>query len=749
MPDTTFQIGVTFDNSTAIAGLSQLNSAFQSTTSSVAGMWTQASSTVTAALQNICTEAEKTAGRTKEQIEKASSAVDKLGDLIGVKVPGDLTKMLAASETIGPVLEAAFAPLQIIAFIQFAVELADKIKTIAENLGGWTKEAKENYEALVRQNRAIIEFNEKLADGKRRLNEVGHSGSALTKIQIENDRAHRAEIEKKIIAYGNEAAALHRLLEGTHAEKVADEYGQEIEIQVANSANLSSEEIEKFRKRLGELEGDAQHAKGAIREFWEEVQNSKQVEEEKKKKELAVQQLQEAIATGEVRLNAEKNLAEKRIELEQSVVRNQLLAGKITLTEASNAEAKALDDRFNVQTQYLTRLRNLLAKDPEHNKDRLLEIKEQLKVVELDHQKAVLDLYNQTLEKRKELEKTLTAQLAEEHRKQEEDAAREAQKAFQKIHQMVEDMKKVQAIYAESAQHHDEAMRALDQSRLDFERQIGHISESEYEQRTLREIQIAYKAARKKLEADKAAAKEGTQEYARAEAQLIKLADKYNSDVEKLEQKSYLRRRQQFDQYFKQISSSFNTALNGWIQGTETAGQAFGKMFQDILSQLISFIEQWVEKKLEMWLMDQFLTKEKASGSISASAGQTFAASYADMASLGPEGLAAAPGVAAAASGAVMGGAMALVASSAGGEWRVDRDRLNIVHANETILPAGIAGKLRELVESGGSSGVTVVVNHSVNAVDAQSFQGHIRRHGNMIGNEVARVLKRKGFAMR
>jgi len=629
------------------------------------------------------------------------------------------------------------------------VELADKIKTIAENLGGWTKEAKENYEALVRQNRAIIEFNEKLADGKRRLNEVGHSGSALTKIQIENDRAHRAEIEKKIIAYGNEAAALHRLLEGTHAEKVADEYGQEIEIQVANSANLSSEEIEKFRKRLGELEGDAQHAKGAIREFWEEVQNSKQVEEEKKKKELAVQQLQEAIATGEVRLNAEKNLAEKRIELEQSVVRNQLLAGKITLTEASNAEAKALDDRFNVQTQYLTRLRNLLAKDPEHNKDRLLEIKEQLKVVELDHQKAVLDLYNQTLEKRKELEKTLTAQLAEEHRKQEEDAAREAQKAFQKIHQMVEDMKKVQAIYAESAQHHDEAMRALDQSRLDFERQIGHISESEYEQRTLREIQIAYKAARKKLEADKAAAKEGTQEYARAEAQLIKLADKYNSDVEKLEQKSYLRRRQQFDQYFKQISSSFNTALNGWIQGTETAGQAFGKMFQDILSQLISFIEQWVEKKLEMWLMDQFLTKEKASGSISASAGQTFAASYADMASLGPEGLAAAPGVAAAASGAVMGGAMALVASSAGGEWRVDRDRLNIVHANETILPAGIAGKLRELVESGGSSGVTVVVNHSVNAVDAQSFQGHIRRHGNMIGNEVARVLKRKGFAMR
>ena len=53
------------------------------------------------------------------------------------------------------------------------------------------------------------------------------------------------------------------------------------------------------------------------------------------------------------------------------------------------------------------------------------------------------------------------------------------------------------------------------------------------------------------------------------------------------------------------------------------------------------------------------------------------------------------------------------------------QDRLNFVHKDETILPAGIAGKLRNMVESGSSGGVTVVVNHSVNAMDAASFQGH------------------------
>jgi hypothetical protein len=316
MAGTTFQIGVIFNNSAAVSGLAQLNSAFQSTTASVASMWTHASSTITVSLKNISAEAENTAGRTKEQIEKASGAVEKLGDLIGVKVPGDLTKMLAASETIGPVLEAAFTPLKIVAMIQFAVELADKIKTVAENLGGWTKEAKENYEALVRGNRQIIEFNERLTDSTRRLNEIGHSGSALTKIQIQNDRAHREEIEKKIIAYGHEVAALHALLEGTHAVTVADEFGQEVEVQIANSANLSSEEIEKLKKRLGELEGDAQHATGAIRELWQQAQQSKQVDEAAKLKQLAAEQMQEYIASQQVRLSADKDLAEKRIALE-------------------------------------------------------------------------------------------------------------------------------------------------------------------------------------------------------------------------------------------------------------------------------------------------------------------------------------------------------------------------------------------------------------------------------------------------
>ena len=64
---------------------------------------------------------------------------------------------------------------------------------------------------------------------------------------------------------------------------------------------------------------------------------------------------------------------------------------------------------------------------------------------------------------------------------------------------------------------------------------------------------------------------------------------------------------------------------------------------------------------------------------------------------------------------------------------------LALVHEGEKILPKSMSG------DGTGLGGTTVVVNHSVSAVDAASFQGHIRRHSNMIANEVTRALKRKG----
>jgi hypothetical protein len=84
--------------------------------------------------------------------------------------------------------------------------------------------------------------------------------------------------------------------------------------------------------------------------------------------------------------------------------------------------------------------------------------------------------------------------------------------------------------------------------------------------------------------------------------------------------------------------------------------------------------------------------------------------------------------------------------SAEGGQYIVPSEQLTMLHRNEMVLPAGVADRMRGVIDSGGGGGLTVVVNHSVSAIDAESFQSHIRRHGNMIGNEVARVLRKKGI---
>jgi hypothetical protein len=302
-----------------------------------------------------------------------------------------------------------------------------------------------------------------------------------------------------------------------------------------------------------------------------------------------------------------------------------------------------------------------------------------------------------------------------------------------------DDAKQTQLIILESAKAHDQAMGQIAEQRLNFELQIGKISQTNYEKQLQWEMAETYANERAKLEAKRQAAEGNLVEQAKVDAELKKLDDKYRAESEKAEQQSLLRRRQQFDQYFKQVSSSFNTALNGWMQGTETASQAFGKMFQDILSQLVNFVEQWIEKKIEMWLMDKLLSQTSQSASAEAqivsNAAVAYSGAYAATAAIPIVG----PGLAPEAAMMAYMDVMAITPAGFALGGIVPATGLALVHEGEKILPKSMSGN------GSGLGGITVVVNHSVNAVDAASFQGHIRRHSNMIANEVTRALKRKG----
>jgi hypothetical protein len=203
----------------------------------------------------------------------------------------------------------------------------------------------------------------------------------------------------------------------------------------------------------------------------------------------------------------------------------------------------------------------------------------------------------------------------------------------------------------------------------------------------------------------------------------------------------------QFQQYFNKFSGQFNTALNGWIQGQTTMKQAAEKMFGDVLTGLTGFAEQWLEKKAEMWLEDQLLTKVitigNATSQITAAAGVAGANAVAATSGIPLIGPAAAPAAGAAAAGEALGFESFLTGSAAGGGI-MPQDMFLLAHKNEMMLPAPIA---QHVVNSMGgndnSTGGDTHVHFHVSAMDGNSVASFFQNNQTHIANSVIASAKK------
>jgi len=195
----------------------------------------------------------------------------------------------------------------------------------------------------------------------------------------------------------------------------------------------------------------------------------------------------------------------------------------------------------------------------------------------------------------------------------------------------------------------------------------------------------------------------------------------------------------------EQMNSGFISSFNKMLETGKGFGQGmietFGKMAESLIDMFLKIALEWIESQILMMVFGKTKTQTESEANVASA--QSLAAvaaegAFAYYSAIFPP---AAAGMASAqyAQGLLWAG---LAAFELGGI--VPQTGLALVHKGETILPASMSGKGFDGAIGGG---LTVVVNHSVNALDAESFQQHIRRHGNMIGNEVARVLKKRGFA--
>jgi len=173
------------------------------------------------------------------------------------------------------------------------------------------------------------------------------------------------------------------------------------------------------------------------------------------------------------------------------------------------------------------------------------------------------------------------------------------------------------------------------------------------------------------------------------------------------------------------IDSAMSTAINGMIQGTQNMKQMLDHILSGILTSYLNLaaksLQNWIAAEAAKLLSSQATAAQVVAveaaaipeadaaqaladiQAIQGSAAQGAAAAYAAMAGIpvvGPE-----MGAAAAAEtyAAIMGFA-AMVPAAAGG-WDVPRDSLAYVHKQEMILPASLAGGVRDMVAGGGRGG--------------------------------------------
>jgi ribosomal protein L31 len=704
MAENTIQFGITVDASTVTAGLSNVNAAFQSSTSAVSSQWSETSSTVVASLKKIADEAENTAGRTKEQMDKASAAAGALGDVVGIKVPDGMQKMLAESELIGPVLEKAFAPLAVIQLVQWIAQAADQLSKFIADTFIYTQADKDAVSQIAQENKVLEELANKTREAARArqlLNAPDQATQIKLRLQFEaEDQGGSADdFKKRIEEINKEMDVLRKQAQETFKFEITDDFGNtishmevmtkgardaEAEIQrlggilVATHAREklaeATENLEKDREAKARAAARAAAQEQAARAFMKDLQDQLTAE-----KQTHLVSIEEELHFWQSKLAAAKKYPDDYRTIQQTIagIDQQIFAQRASA--AQQAEQSQIEANQRATTQILSDAKAENDAIIAHNKE-LLDAQAELYKADIDEAK---------------VNEQIKVQLAEA------DLARGKTNKQQEV-QAVATAKK------EEIQLEIQAWKAIESLYDGEPKKVAEI------EGRISKLKAQYRLADAKAVADSAKAMEST-----------------------------------YRQLWSSIGNTFKSTIDGLIQGHETVAQAVQKLLSGLLADIANYLEQKAMKEAAALATSIIQKKAEATSDISANSGKSFAAGYADSASLGPAGLAAAPAVAAGAASATMSGGLALLTTLDVGAWKVPFDMPAMVHAGEMVVPRFESDLFRSSLRSGGQpSNITVLVNHSVNAVDAESFQGVIRRHGNMIGNEVARVLRKKGFAV-
>jgi hypothetical protein len=661
----------------------------------------------------------------KEHLKEAGDSVDMLGDLIGVKVPEGISKMLAATELIGPALEAAFIPLSVITLGVAIFDLTEKLKQQREELEK-TKTETLNEALAVNQYANALQTNTlKLQDQLAVLQKKPATNGI--KIAMEEGRKATADLVDEFTkAIDKLDELLQKQKQGLWDRLMNGDNGSNA---VIDKANEFKTEIDDLREQIRTADslGNAKEAadyKTLLDKKQEEFRKyvadqQKALADQKANAISTLTKSEESVASGpngETQVRDALSLADANKQVNAQFRDRQRILNDLTIETQSYATASAQVAKNNTLNNQIAAAEARKSKDAfdQAQKDKVATVNTTTRAIV-----AIDEKTNQ---------QTLTSDFSAI--KAENDAVIKA--ANEQLQAWDEGYKgQIETAKIASETRIQLITQEFEHGKITQQQEIAAIAKAKQDEL---QQEIVFHQKRQALWAgDLKKVQEIENQITKAQQQSILIGTKAVTDGLKAQE-------QQYKQVFSQIGSAFTSTIMGMVEGTETVTQAFTKMFESLIKSLANYLVQKAAKKAEEWAIDKLFKQTQANTSISAAAGMAFADAFADSASLGPQGLAAAPAVASGAATTVSTGAHAIAALAIGTNY-VPMDGLAYLHKGEKVIPAGTTGPGYSGNNGGGN---TIIVHHTVQAVDAASFQQHIRRHSNMIANEVTRALKRK-----
>lgn len=175
-------------------------------------------------------------------------------------------------------------------------------------------------------------------------------------------------------------------------------------------------------------------------------------------------------------------------------------------------------------------------------------------------------------------------------------------------------------------------------------------------------------------------------EYQKAADAILVLERAHSTAVITIDNETAREHRRVWMDMAKPITDALDKSVTGVIQGTTTLKKAFADLATSIALEITKMV---IKTNIEL-AMSNLFKLTGGGGGIGDFFGNLFGGG-----------------------GGGGAGYIPPMFSSAGGEWNVPEDRLNLVHKNETILPASMAAKFRDNLENGGGRGSNTQVTNN------------------------------------